>query len=72
MIIDMIDNHSIILNIMTIDGNFTTTGNFFVGGAFMGNRVTQDKDGNIIVTAYQEINPKVLGVADAHTNTPGA
>lgn len=72
MIIDMIDNHSIILNIMTIDGKFTPSGNLFVGGAFMGNKVTEDKDGKINVEANQVINPKVLGTADMHTRTPGS
>lgn len=72
MIIDMIDNHSTILNIITIDGKFTPSGNLFVGGAFMGNKVSEDKDGKIIVEANQVINPKVLGTADMHTRTPGS
>ena len=41
------------------------------GGAFMGNTVTTDADGNVNVMANQEVNPNVLGSVDAHTNTMG-
>lgn len=67
----MIDNSSIIVNLNTIDGDKTSTGNLFIGGAFMGNQVYTDQDGNKIVVANQEINPNVLGAADKATGTPG-
>ncbi|MDR2002767.1 MAG: RHS repeat-associated core domain-containing protein, partial [Prevotella sp.] len=70
-IASMIDNSSIIVNLNTIDGDKTSTGNLFIGGAFMGNQVYTDQDGNKIVVANQEINPKVLGTADKHTGMPG-
>lgn len=70
-VMTMIDNSSTIINLKTIDGVFTSTGNLFVGGAFMGNEVTKRSDGTIMVEANQEINPNVLGAADSHTQTPG-
>jgi RHS repeat-associated protein len=67
----MIDNQSITVNLITTDQNVTSTGNLMVGGAFMGNTVTTDANGNRTVVANQEVNPNVLGSADAHTNTAG-
>jgi len=67
----MIDNNSITVNLNTTEKNETSTGNLMIGGAFMGNTVTKDADGNTKVVANQEVNPNVLGSADAHTNTPG-
>ncbi|MCL2652030.1 MAG: hypothetical protein FWD60_13545 [Candidatus Azobacteroides sp.] len=67
----MIDNSSITVNLITTDKTQTSTGNLFTGGAFMGNTVTTDANGNEKVVANQEINPNVLGSADAHTNTMG-
>lgn len=68
---NMVDNNSITVNLITTDKNETSTGNLMIGGAFMGNTVTTDADGNTKVVANQEVNPNVLGSADAHTNTPG-
>jgi len=42
---NMIDNQSITVNIITTDKNETSTGNLMVGGAFMGNTVTTDRNG---------------------------
>jgi phosphotransferase system HPr-like phosphotransfer protein len=64
----MIDNQSITVNIATTNRNETSTGNLMIGGAFMGNTVTTDADGNRTVVANQEVNPTVLGNEDAHTN----
>lgn len=67
----MIDDSSITVNLVTTDKNVTSTGNLMIGGTFMGNTVTTDADGNVTVSARQEVNPNVLGSADAHTKTPG-
>ena len=67
----MIDNNSITVNLITTDKNETSTGESMVGGAFMGNTVTTDADGNTKVIANQEVNPNVLASADEHTNTRG-
>ena len=67
----MIDNNSITVNLITTDKNETSTGKFMKGGAFMGNTVTTDENGNTKVVANQEVNPNVLASADEHTNTPG-
>ncbi|MDR0294991.1 MAG: hypothetical protein LBH91_02215, partial [Prevotellaceae bacterium] len=42
-----------------------------VGGAFLGNTVTTDAQGNNTVQAFQEINPNTLGAIDEHMGTPG-
>ena len=67
----MIDNNSVTVNLITTDKNETSTGESMVGGAFMGNTVTTDADGNTKVIANQEVNPNVLASADEHTNTRG-
>ncbi len=67
----MIDNQSITVNIATMNNNETSTGNLMVGGAFMGNTVATDANGNTTVVANQEVNPTVLSNADEHTNTMG-
>lgn len=67
----MIDNQSIIVNLITTDKNETSTGNLRIGGAFISNTVTTDANGNVSVVANQEVNPNVLSSADAHTNTMG-
>ena len=67
----MIDDHSITVNLFTTDKDKASTGNLMVGGAFMGNTVHDDGNGRRTVEARQEINPNVLGSADAHTRTPG-
>jgi len=67
----LIDDGSITVNLKTIAGDKTSTGNFFVGGAFMGNDVTVNADGSVTVQAFQEVNPSVLARADDHTQTPG-
>ncbi len=71
-IVEIIDNNSIFIDLKTINGGLTSTNNLFVGGAFMGNEVYSDRNGNKTVVASQEINPNVLGAADKHIGTPGS
>ena len=62
------DTINIVIKMETRDNNVTSTGNLFIGGAFMGNNVESSGNGkNYNVTAYQEINPKVLGKADKYS-----
>ena len=67
-VINIVDNDNIVIKMETRDNNVTSTGNLFIGGAFMGNNVESSGNGkNYNVTAYQEINPKVLGKADKYS-----
>lgn len=53
----------------TTDNDKTSTGELLVGGAFMGNNVELDSDGNVVhTTAYQEVNPQVLMKADTYSD----
>jgi RHS repeat-associated protein len=61
---EIIDNCSIIVNLNTVEGDRTSTGNLMVGGAFLGNEIQTLSDGSNLVIAYQDINPNVLGAAD--------
>jgi RHS repeat-associated protein len=71
-----IDDYSVTVNVKAENTTQTSTGNLYIGGAFMGNEVTQvfpGFEGNTssnsvnIVNANQEVNPKRLGnVSDAH------
>jgi len=67
----MINDNSVVVNLVTTDGEKTSTGDLLIGGAFMGNTVTKDANGNVKITANQEVNPNVLGSADDQTKTPG-
>ena len=67
----IINDKDITVHLKTTNMDKTTTGKRLVGGAFMGNTVNTDADGNRTVVAVQEINPNVLGSADNYTNTPG-
>ncbi len=62
----VIDHTSINVNVTTRESSKTSTGNLFIGGAFMGNTVT-----NGSVAASQEVNPSVFGRAEAVTGKPG-
>ncbi len=68
-IISMIDDGNITVDILATDSDRTTTGNLFVGGAFMGNYVKLDENGNVVkTTAFQEINPTILGKMDGFSD----
>ena len=67
----MIDSKIITVDLWTTDTYETPSKNLFVGGAFMGNTITRGDNVRPSVVAKQEVNPNVLGSADAHTNTPG-
>ena len=70
-IMRVIDDESINVNISAVSDVFTSTGEFFIGGAFMGNEITTDSEGLLSISAFQEVNPNVLGTADDFTETPG-
>ena len=71
LVAGMIDNTSITVNLQTTDSKTASIGGQLVGGAFLGNTVTTDAQGNNTVQAFQEINPNFLGAADEHMGTPG-
>lgn len=58
---------SITVNIIAENTKETSTGNLYVGGAFMGNTVNADG----MVTARQEVNPEVLGAMSNAYGKPG-
>ena len=66
ILMNIIDNGDIRVNLITTKSIYTSTGDLFIGGAFMGNMFSNNK-----VIAFQEINPDVLNDADLATNTPG-
>ena len=68
---EIIDHKTIKVNVSTRESSKTSTGNLFIGGAFMGNKVTTDANGNVIVNASQEVNPSVFARADAVTGKSG-
>ncbi|WP_255554199.1 hypothetical protein [Mesonia aestuariivivens] len=56
-----IDDHSVIVTATAENTKETSSGNLYIGGAFMGNEVTDEKyQGKNIVKASQEVNPEVL------------
>ena len=68
----IIDNANIKINLKTTDKKFTSTGNLFIGGAFMGNEIKVNEDGTISVVANQEVNPEVLDLMSNTHGKPGA
>ncbi len=71
-----IDDHSVIVTATAENTKETSTGNLYIGGAFMGNEISNigelAETGNSLVFASQEVNPKILGVADKENKTPGS
>jgi RHS repeat-associated protein len=68
-----IDDSSIVVKVDASNNTTTSTGFPFVGGAFMGNTVTQELlpfEGNTVETK-QEINPNQLATASDFYGTPG-
>ncbi|MCC8034587.1 MAG: hypothetical protein LIO77_01475 [Rikenellaceae bacterium] len=49
----------------------TSSGELFIGGAFLGNTVTQNADGTTTVVAMQTVNPDVLGSMSNAYGKPG-
>ena len=68
----VIDDNKVTVNVTTTDKDETSKGRLLVGGAFMGNEVEKDKDGNVThITAYQEVNPNFLEDIENITGKPG-
>lgn len=57
----------IIINVIAENSKITSTGNLYVGGAFMGNIINR----NGSITASQEVNPLVLGRMNNAYGKPG-
>lgn len=70
-LVNAVNDHSITVNVAATSNTVTSTGNLYIGGAFMGNTVTTSSTGNT-VSANQEINPGVLGTMSTYYNKPGA
>ena len=68
---DAIDNSSIVVNVNAENTTTTTSGDLYIGGAFMGNTVTKGEGGNT-VTAEQDVNPGILEKMSTTHNKPGA
>ena len=88
LLLSAINSKSVKVNVTATSNTNTSTGNLYIGGAFMGNTVgnvtTQStrmigKDDPItttststVATAEQEVNPSVLGTMSAAHGKPGA
>lgn len=60
-LVNAIDDHSVMVNVTAENTKETSTRDLYIGGALMGNEVTDEKyQGKNIVQASQEVNPKVL------------
>ncbi|HEX4875620.1 MAG TPA: RHS repeat-associated core domain-containing protein [Chitinophagaceae bacterium] len=74
-LMNAIDDHSINVNLNTINGHKDpSTGTTVIGGSFMGNKVTQvvgPVQGKATVETTQVINPTVLKTADDYYKTNG-
>ncbi|HEX8577761.1 MAG TPA: hypothetical protein VF677_15850 [Flavobacterium sp.] len=70
-LVNAVNDHSITVNVVAENTKSTSTGNLYVGGAFMGNTVTTSPTGNTVST-LQEINPAVLSTADNYYGTHGS
>ncbi|WCT13635.1 DUF6443 domain-containing protein [Mucilaginibacter jinjuensis] len=69
-----IDDHSVTVNVDATNNKTTSSNSLFIGGAFSGNTVTaaSSPGGTATVSTKQEINPTVLGAADAPYGKAGA
>jgi RHS repeat-associated protein len=69
-LLEAVNSETIDVNIKAENTTETSAGNLYIGGAFMGNTVTQTENGNTVV-ANQEVNPKVLGKMSETNLAPG-
>jgi len=70
-VMDAANSSTITVNVVAENTKTTSTGNLYIGGAFMGNTVTKTANGNTVV-ANQEVNPQVLGKMSNTNLSPGA
>ena len=70
MLFDATNSSTIRTNIIAEDTKITSTGQLYIGGAFMGNTVTPTPTGNTVI-ANQEVNPNVLRIMSNTHNRPG-
>ena len=70
-VMDAANSSTITVNVVAENTKTTSTGNLYIGGAFMGNTVTKTAIGNTVV-ANQEVNPQVLGKMSNTNLSPGA
>jgi len=68
---EAINSTSVKVNVTAENTSTTTSKGSYVGGAFMGNTVTNGANGNTVV-AEQEVNPTVLGKMSSAHGKPGA
>ncbi len=74
-LVNAVDDHSVTVNVAATSNTTTSTGNLYIGGAFMGNTVTPGDPllgGSNVVSANQEINPGVLSTLSTAYSKPGA
>lgn len=65
---NIIDDNNIFVKITAQNSKYLENGDFFIGGAFMGNEY--DKETNT-VTAFQTVNPDVLNKMSSASGKPG-
>ncbi|WP_245933837.1 DUF6443 domain-containing protein [Candidatus Ulvibacter alkanivorans] len=71
-LVDAIDDSNITVNVNAENTKTTKAGDLYIGGAFSGNTVSKDSNGNTTVTAEQEVNPDVLNKMSTGNGKPGA
>ncbi len=74
-LMNAVDDHSVTVNVSATSNTTTSTGNLYIGGAFMGNTVAAGDPllgGGNTVSANQEINPGVLSTLSTAYSKPGA
>jgi hypothetical protein len=69
-LLEVINSETITVKVSAENTTYTSNGDFFIGGAFMGNAVTQTENGNTVV-ANQEVNPQILGKMSTRNLAPG-
>ena len=69
-LLEVVNSNSIKVDDAATNSTYTSTGNLYIGGAFMGNTVTSTEKGNAVV-AKQEVNPTVLGKMSDANLSPG-
>ncbi len=81
-----INSSNVVVNVTATNNTNTSTGNLYVGGAFMGNSISTETTTTVTnnkpfteisetyttVTAQQEVNPGVLGKMSTANGKPGA
>ncbi|WP_317043246.1 RHS repeat-associated core domain-containing protein [Chryseobacterium sp. OV279] len=69
-LLEATNDHSVIVNLEATSANQTADGNYIVSGAYGGNKVVKNENGETITEGYQTLNPNQAEKVDKAEKSP--